>query len=135
MPVRRDGGINASASKPTDPGVAVYFVRKNQNLCFACDRYNEVWKNLRAIQKTIDAMRGIERWGSAELLDRAFTGFAALPAPGIRNWWEVLGVNRDAMPEEIKARFRELAKRHHPDNGGSADMMAEINNAYQEGIK
>jgi curved DNA-binding protein CbpA len=31
--------------------------------------------------------------------------------------------------EMLKARHRELAKKHHPDRGGSADMMAKINDA------
>lgn len=32
--------------------------------------------------------------------------------------------------EELKARYRELAKQHHPDLGGDTDTMQEINNEY-----
>lgn len=60
MPLRNDGYPSASARAPSDPGVAVYFERKKKQVCFACDKYDAVWKNLRAIQKTIEALRGIE---------------------------------------------------------------------------
>jgi hypothetical protein len=45
----------------------------------------------------------------------------------------VLGVSPGALPAEITASYRDLAKRHHPDLGGGADAerrMAEINSAY-----
>jgi DnaJ domain len=134
VPIRRDGEPFAQEPAFIDPGVAVYFQRKGQRVCFACDKYDKVWKNMRAIAKTIEAMRGIERWGSSDMLDRAFTGFAALPAPGVRNWWEVLGIDRSASPDEIKARYRTLAKLQHPDAGGSSTLMAEINFAYQDAL-
>lgn len=117
-PVRRDGGIYVGAKEPTDPGVAVYFERDNNRVCFACDQYDRVWKNMRAIAKTIEAMRGIERWGSKEMLDRAFTGFAALPPPDApiempgpgalpRPWHDVLGVKPDAPWSEIRSAYRD----------------------------
>jgi hypothetical protein len=90
VPLRRDGEPMAGRNEPLDPGVAVYFQRKGKQVCFACDKYDRVWKNMRAIAKTIEAMRGIERWGSSDMLDRAFTGFAALPEPGkVKPWSEV----------------------------------------------
>ncbi|MDB6080165.1 MAG: molecular chaperone DnaJ [Akkermansiaceae bacterium] len=84
IPLRKDGFPRADGRPPLDPGVAVYFERNGKQQCFACDKYDRVWKNMRAIQRTIEALRGIERWGSSEMLDRAFTGFAALPAPGAK---------------------------------------------------
>jgi DnaJ-domain-containing protein 1 len=42
-----------------------------------------------------------------------------------------LGLYRDASVEEIKSAYRALAMRHHPDHGGSADRMREINEAYR----
>jgi hypothetical protein len=131
VPIRRDGEPYAQEPAFIDPAVAVYFQRKGQQICFACDKYDKVWKNMRAIAKTIEAMRGIERWGSSDMLDRAFTGFAALPSPRMKKWWDILGLNGTESAEVIKARYRELAKQHHPDNGGSADKMAEINAAYE----
>ncbi|MGK3833492.1 J domain-containing protein, partial [Enterococcus faecium] len=34
---------------------------------------------------------------------------------GFVNWYDILGVARDATPEEIKRAWRDMAKRYHPD--------------------
>lgn len=44
--------------------------------------------------------------------------------------FEVLYLRPGAPPEVIQAVYRTLAKMHHPDVGGSTDVMAEINDAY-----
>lgn len=33
---------------------------------------------------------------------------------------------------EIKARYKELAKKHHPDLGGCAEIMKEVNAQYEK---
>lgn len=40
------------------------------------------------------------------------------------------GLAPGASVEDIKKRFRELAKKHHPDHGGSNEKMIEILEAY-----
>ena len=49
------------------------------------------------------------------------------------NYYEILGVSKDATQEEIKKKFRELAKKTHPDKTkeDSEEKMAEINKAYE----
>ena len=50
------------------------------------------------------------------------------------NYYEILGVPKDATQEDIKVRFRSLAKEWHPDKnkGKAADKkMTEINKAYE----
>jgi hypothetical protein len=79
--LRLDGGPRSGQSEPNDPGVAVYWQHKGNRRCIAIDQYTKVTGNLAAIAATLDAMRAIERHGGAEILDRAFTGFVALPAP------------------------------------------------------
>ena len=75
----RNDGLPYSKQRPiADHGVAVYFTRKGHQMVFACDRWNRIEHNMRAITKTIEAMRGIERWGSSDLMERAFAGFEAL---------------------------------------------------------
>jgi len=49
------------------------------------------------------------------------------------NYYEALGVPRDVTQEEIKKKFRELAKKTHPDKTreDSEEAMAELNEAYE----
>ena len=49
------------------------------------------------------------------------------------NYYEILGVEMDASPEEIKKNFRELAKKTHPDKTkeDSEEEMMKINKAYE----
>lgn len=134
VPLRRDGIPYSKPPVDGDPGVAIYFTRKKQKICLACDNYTLVKDNIHALAKTVEAMRGIERWGSSGLLDRAFTGFAALPAPKPkRSWHEVLGVSPNSPDEVVSAAYRALAKVRHPDiQGGSDEAMAELNQAREE---
>lgn len=130
---RRDGMPRSDRSTPYDPGAAVYWTTpKKERRCMAIDRYTTVADNLAAIAATLDAMRAIKRHGGAEILDRAFTGFVALPSP--EQWWQVLGVNSKASREEIDTAYRRLAHEHHPDRGGSHDAMARINAARDQAL-
>jgi molecular chaperone DnaJ len=49
------------------------------------------------------------------------------------NYYEALGVSKDATQEEIKKKFRELAKKTHPDKTkeDSEEEMAALNKAYE----
>ncbi|MCK9293073.1 MAG: molecular chaperone DnaJ [archaeon] len=50
-----------------------------------------------------------------------------------KDYYEILGVSRNATPEEIKAAYKQLARKHHPDLAGlNADQekFKEISNAY-----
>ena len=132
IPTRLDG-LPRSDRTVADPGVAVYWRKRADTRCMAIDRYDRVADNLAAIAATLEAMRAIERHGGAEILDRAFTGFVALPAP--EQWWQVLGVAENATCEEIDAAYRRLAALHHPDRGGDNAQMARINAARGEGLE
>ena len=48
-----------------------------------------------------------------------------------RDYYEILGVGKDASPDEIKKAFRRAAVEHHPDRGGDEEKFKEINEAYE----
>jgi hypothetical protein len=121
--------------EPGDPGVAVYFQKKNGPMrVIAIDAYTRVRDNVAAIAATLEAMRAIERHGGAQILERAFTGFAALTAPG-KSWWDVLEIKPDASREVIEDNFRRLAFVRHPDRGGDHTKMAELNEARDAALR
>jgi hypothetical protein len=136
VPLRRDGMMMANARTWNgDPGVAVYFTYQKKPMCFACDRWFLVKDNMRAITKTIEALRGIARWGTGDMIQQAFTGFTALPAP--ESWWQVLGLSGpNATRGDIERAHRKLIMEHHPDRpGGNDDKAARINRARDQGIE
>lgn len=122
-----------------DPGVVAYGMYQGQQMAIPCDRWNSVAGNVRAIAKTIEAMRGMERWGAKHMIRAMFQGFTALPAagPGQRHWREVLGFRDAGTPSRAdleRARNR-LAMEAHPDRGGSTEAMAAINVAFDQALK
>src|SRR5512139_2809822 len=52
-----------------------------------------------------------------------------------RDYYEILGVNRDASEEELKKSYRRLAMKHHPDrnpdNPKAEEAFKEAKEAYE----
>ena len=57
----------------------------------------------------------------------------ALNNDELPNYYEIIGVSKEATQDEIKKKFRELAKKIHPDKTkeDSEKEMAELNKAYE----
>ena len=60
----------------------------------------------------------------------------------MRDPYQVLGVSPQATDEEVKAAYRELARKYHPDNYGgnplsdlAQEKMQEINEAYDTVVR
>lgn len=134
--IRQDGLPYSGQAMPRDCGVAVYFTYKGRQTCFACDRWDRIEHNLRAIFKTIEALRGIARWGTGDMMDAAFSGFTALPAPiqlgADRPWYEVFDCEPDAMHEHVEMTYRFERSTHHPDKGGDPVRFNEVQRAWDE---
>ena len=50
------------------------------------------------------------------------------------DYYELLGVNKDASPEQLKKSYRKLAMRYHPDRNDSPEAEAkfkELSEAYE----
>lgn len=123
--LRQDGLPYArQRTSDLDPGVALYWVAKNgKPMVIACDVFDRLEHNMRAIQRTLEALRGIERWGASHLLERAYSGFLALPPSPTEYflWHEVLGLRRHADTAAVKEKYRTLCARFHPDAKGEGD--------------
>jgi hypothetical protein len=134
IPLRLDGYPRSDQRAPSDPGAAVYWSKAGHSTkVMAIDTYDRVEDNLAAIAATLGAMRAIERHGGAKILERAFTGFVALPSP--QSPWEILGVRPGSSRDDINAAFRTKAANAHPDHGGDHSRMAALNAARDAAIK
>lgn len=139
IPLRQDGLPYANFERRhiSDKGVAVYFTWNQEQMVLCCDQWNRFEDNFHAIAKTIEALRGIERWGVSEMLKRTFSGFKELPkpAPAKRDIWTVLGlVGRPGNRQVVVEAYRKLAHERHPDKGGTVQAFQELNEAYQKAI-
>jgi hypothetical protein len=131
-----------------DTGVAVWWVEKGREQVIACDAWMRAAENLSAIERTLTALRALDRYGCTSVVERAFAGFAALP-PGTdsefippqpttkRPWREVIGGAWPELdPSELlviaRARHRTLIAEHHPDRGGDTTVAAELNAAMDD---
>jgi DnaJ-domain-containing protein 1 len=81
----------------------------------------------------------MERYGTSQTVEATLSGFAALPAEaspnaGPRAWHEVLQVLPDADPSIIRAAYRNLAAKYHPDNSDTGDeaKFHEVQRALRE---
>jgi hypothetical protein len=50
-------------------------------MTMACDRFDNAAANMRSLGLAIEAMRQLERHGGGAMMEKAFSGFVALPPP------------------------------------------------------
>lgn len=135
LQLRTDGLPYSQQRTPDDVGAAVWWTDKNgTQKVIALDQYDRIADNLYAIGKTIEAMRGIERWGGGEILDRTFSGFTALPGPDHvvgRNWRDVLEYYGDSL-DACYSAYLLARSAAHPDRGGSNEAFDEVQQAWEQ---
>lgn len=133
LELKLDGTPRSGQRQPDDRGVAIFLKRDGVDVALACDVYTTIQDNLWALCRTLEALRQIERDGSPALINRAFKGFAALPDPHAREWWEVLNVPRTANDEQIRKAYFDKAREYHTDNKetGDEELFLQVQNAYE----
>ena len=126
---------------PTDPAAALWWDHPGLGLrVLACDQYARVHDNLYAIALTLDALRGLERWG-AYTMEQAIEGAKlALPPPaGSANivWRQVLGdvpkgIEKVDALAVINARYRRMAQEAGDDEGEKLRLNLAVEAARLE---
>lgn len=142
-------GLPKKGGRIDDKGVAVYFTYAGQKAPFtkrqmvmACDQYSSAEGNIRSLTLAIAGMRALERHGGGHMMERAFSGFEALPppsasgAPPKRTCWQILGITRPDLADAyaVKKSHRNRVMENHPDQGGSEAIMSELNVARDEAL-
>lgn len=136
LALRQDGEPRSGQGEPDNPGAAVYFKLSGRDTVLACDRWDRVACNIRAIVKHIEALRGQDRWGVGTI-EQAFAGYQALPSPETgspkRTWRQVMGfdVDETVFPDGVRQRYRSLAKER---SQTEADLL-ELNVARDEALE
>jgi hypothetical protein len=133
--VRKDGFPRSDRGEPADRGVAVYWKTNAKDpihKVMPIDHYHRVADNLAAVAACLWSIRAMERHGGSFIVERAFTGFLALPAPN--TWRNVFGLEAEGQPTlaEVRVMFKHRAKTAHQDNGGTDAQMSELNWAMKE---
>ena len=105
----RKDGLPMENANMTYPGVMISFDKPTGGVSLATDKYASWMFNLRGIALSLEALRGINRWGCSEQ-DQQYLGFPALPPPDP----DILETGEDA------ARF--IARLVDPD---AEDALAE----------
>lgn len=134
MATNLDGSFRASAKVPADKGVALYFVLNGHKRVIACDKWDKMEHNIRALALAISSMRQLDRCGASEIMERAFTGFAALPAPvPAEHWSTVLKVDPKAEEPQVRAAWLAMLNVVHPDKNGGIDRGTQrVNEAWKQ---
>lgn len=140
--LRNDGQLRATA-RPEYAGVILSFESKHGPLKYTCDAFPDWESNLRGIALTLERLRLAELYGCAESGEQ-YKGWAQLPPPPdfvataapFKDAQEALvwaakesGHAVDlikAVPGTWKFVYRELAKRLHPDTGGSTEQFQKL---------
>lgn len=135
--IRLDGMPRASARLPQFPGVRVAFDSKHGPLVYQTDTCHFWQHNIRSIALGLEALRAVDRYGITHRAEQ-YTGFKALP-PGaasmpaatpafttVREAMDWLHDERQtgirgANGASLKSVLRMVARRVHPDYGGSRE--------------
>ena len=124
--------VTLGMDKPSDSGVAIWFIWDGDLRCIAVDKYLKVEENLQAVHHVLEARRTEVRHAGIEMTRATFRGFTpALPAPDTTSHWStVLGVRTDATVTEIQSAYKKMARKH-----SGSEYMSVINVARDQAVQ
>lgn len=139
--IRNDGWPRSSA-RPFKPGVVLTFEvvksDKRITMSFPCDRFNDWEDNLRAIAKSLEALRMVDRYGVTRNNEQ-YRGFAALPeadpasqrTSAIAFISRVTGWSESQVVNDPQGAYRLAARATHPDQGGSHEAFTQLQSHWK----
>ena len=125
------GARYATEKMAHDHAAAVAFTFQGRPYHVGQDAWMQPRHNVWSLALMAEGLRQTVRHAGDSLFERMISGFAALPAPSrattaITAPHQLLGVAADAPREVVEAAYRALARRAHPDQGGSTAQMAAL---------
>lgn len=121
---RRDVAWTAETRRVT----VSFLHHSGQRITVSEDRHESPADNLRVLYLCLDAMRLNEKRGFGDVMANAYL---QLQGPAGESPWDVLGLEPGASTESIERRYRALAKRYHPDTGGTTEEFVNLQRAYE----
>jgi hypothetical protein len=130
--IRLDGQLKARAN-PTHPGVILNLETRHGPLRYACDTFSHYTDNIRAVALTLEALRKVDRYGSAKRGEQ-YRGWAQLPPgdqPATLSHTDAERIIREAAGEAYQhaplgRAIRAAIRNTHPDTGGDAQHHRDV---------
>lgn len=123
-------GVTKWEAVRVNNGARVTYMLRGKSIDLTMIKQETPASNLRVLFYAIHAMRMNEVRGMAEVFETAYVQLASPKQK--RNPYDVLMILPDSPIEVAEAVFRSLAKKHHPDTGGSSETFQELNDAIEE---
>lgn len=110
-----------------DRTVKLTYIKNGKTVVLEMDKQNRAIDNLRVLYLAVEAMRLNEKRMLNEVIESAYLQLAGPEKQ--QDPYETLQIMRDAPIEVAEAAYKARARLAHPDNGGSAEQMKQLNEA------
>lgn len=154
--IRLDGMPRANARWRSSRVVVSFTHPQQGEVSFPCGTYKDFWHNVRAVVKTLEALRAVDRHGVTQRAEQ-YTGWRALPGGGTAIVVGAFASLEDAarfllktggfpsdqryvervigVADDLKQIYDAAARRAHPDVAGGSDALMSRVNAARDFIR
>lgn len=119
----------SSYQSEEDRTVTLTYKKEGKTVSLSMDRQSRAVDNLRVLYLAVESMRLNEKRGIGDVVKEAYLQLAAPKTD--RPAYEILGIMPDSPLMVAEAAYKHKAKTAHPDAGGSAEAMTELNKAIE----